>query len=244
MKNLITRILVRSSVLIIFLALTSCASSNVSRYAEENIDLGVQNARNLVNTDGSFADSFENLTQTAKGALLGGAVGAIAGSTTSTIGALPGAAIGVIFGASYGAYIDANSTLEDQLRNRGANLVILGDQVLIVLPSSRIFQTMTAEIKQGSFPTLNLLTIYINRYHKMLVKIAAYTNDTGSERVDFALSDQQARSIAKYLIANGVDARILYASGYGGTHLVSKNTLDWDSSENYRIEITMERLYV
>ncbi len=227
------------------LFLVGCASSNVSRVAEDNIDLGVQNAKNLVAADGSYVDAFDNLTQTTKGAILGGSLGAILGSTYSAAaGFLPGTAIGLIMGASYGAYIDANTTLEDRLKNRGVNVVVLGDQILIVLPSYRIFSTMTASIKQGAYPTMNLVTEYINKFNKMMVKVAGFTNDSGSRRLDIALSDQQARSVAKYLIENGVDSRIIYACGYGGTHLVAGNTPNWEGSDNYRIEITLERLYV
>jgi outer membrane protein OmpA-like peptidoglycan-associated protein len=85
---------------------------------------------------------------------------------------------------------------------------------------------------------------YINRYTKILVKISAYTNALGPKEVDLALSQQQADSISKFLLACGLDARLTYAVGYGGTHLVQKNSYSWGASDNYRIEITLEKLYV
>lgn len=226
-------------------ALTSCASSAVSRDATSNIEYGKQNAQNLVEgaAAGSIADAYQNTSQTTKGVIIGGAVGAITGALTSTIGFFPGTAAGIIMGGAYGRYIDSHATMGDRLENRGATVVILGDQILIVLPSARIFNYMTAEVKQDAYSTLELVTEFINRYKKMLVKVAAYTNDTGSARVDLALSQQQAQSVAKVLLESGVDARLLYARGYGGTHLVEKNTLNWDASDNYRIEITLEKLY-
>lgn len=226
--------------------LTSCAASDASRDTAANIDLGVQNAKNLVNgvANGNIADSYQNTSQTAKGALIGGAAGAITGAFSSGIGVIPGTATGLIFGAAYGSYIDSQTNFDDQLENRGANIVVLGDQILIVLPSARIFNPYTAEIKPSAYSTLGMVAHYINRYTKMLVKVAAYTNDTGSERVDLALSEQQAQNVAKILSASGVNTRLLYAAGYGGTRLVTKNSLDWDESDNYRIEITLEKLYV
>lgn len=224
--------------------LHGCASSDVQRDAASNIDLGVQNAKNLGSSaaNGDIADTYQNASQATKGGLMGGAVGAATGAMSGAVGFLPGAAAGAILGASYGSYIDASTTLADRLDNRGANVIVLGDQILIVIPSARIFNAMSASIKPTAYSTLDLIAEYINGYTKMLVKISAYTNDLGSKRVNLALSNQQAQSVAKYFTASGVDARVLYAAGYGGTRLVDKNALEWDKSDNYRIEITLEKL--
>lgn len=224
--------------------LTSCASSNVSREAAANVDMGVQNAKNLGDSDANIADTYQNSSQAVKGAVLGGAAGAITGALSSSVGVIPGTAIGVIMGAAYGSYIDSNTTLADKLENRGVNIIELGDQILIVIPSSRLFNDTTSTIRPQAYSTLNLVAQYINSFTKMLVKVSAYTADTGVSSVDTSLSKQQAGHVAKALLAEGVDARILYAEGYGGTHLVSKNVDDWDGNDNYRIEITLEKLYV
>jgi outer membrane protein OmpA-like peptidoglycan-associated protein len=228
------------------LIITGCASSAVQRDAAANIDLGVQNAKNLAYnaTDGDIGDSYQNSSQTTKGVVFGGAAGAVAGSLTPGIGTIAGTAAGAILGGSYGAYIDSNASLADRLINRGANIVVLGDQILIVIPSARIFESMTADIKTPAYSTLNLVSEYINQFNKILVKVAVYTEDTGSRSVDMGLSQQQANRLAKTFVANGLDARVLYGAGYGGTHLVRKNSLNWDGNDNYRIEITLEKLYV
>jgi outer membrane protein OmpA-like peptidoglycan-associated protein len=224
--------------------LAGCAASNVSREAAANVDLGVQNAKNLGESDTNIADAYQNSSQAVKGAMLGGAAGAITGALSSSVGVIPGTAIGAILGASYGSYIDANTTLADRLENRGVNVIELGDQILIVIPSARLFNDTTSTIKPQAYSTLNLVAQYINSFAKILVKVSAYTADTGVCSVDLSLSKQQAAKVAKALLAQGVDARILYAEGYGGTHLVTKNSFDWDGNDNYRIEITLEKLYV
>lgn len=223
--------------------LFGCASSGVQRDAAANVDLGIQNAKNLVEGDGDVADSYQNANQTTKGAIIGGAVGAITGSLTTGVGFVPGTAVGAIFGASYGAYIDSTTDKRDRLENRGVSVIVLGDQVLIVLRSARIFEPQTATIKSQAYSTLDMVARYINRFHKILVRVAAYTSDTGSRAGDLALSTQQADHIARYFTAKNVDARILYATGEGGTKLVDDARLDWDASDNYRVEITLERLY-
>lgn len=230
---------------IFYLFIVGCASSNVSREAAGNVDKGVTHTKDMVDgiSETSIADSYGNASQTTKGAIIGGSTGAVAGALTSGVGFLPGAAVGGIFGASYGSYIDSNTNLKDKLENRGVNMIVLGDQILIVIPSARLFDPYTSNLKPQAYSTLDLVTQYVNQYTKMLVKVGGYTNNNSSESVDQALSAQQAQQVAKYLEAAGVDARILYAEGYGGSRLVTKNSEGWDS-DNYRIEITLEKLDV
>ena len=99
--------------------LSACASSNVSRDAAANFDLGAQNARGLYdnasNTD--IGESYQNASQATKGAILGGAAGAVTGVLTSGISIIPVTATGLVLGASYGSYIDSNTSLEDKLEN-------------------------------------------------------------------------------------------------------------------------------
>jgi outer membrane protein OmpA-like peptidoglycan-associated protein len=227
------------------LFMVSCASSDVSRDVSAGVDQGMQNANHLVSGIGSsdLADTYQNTSQMTKGAVMGGAAGVLTGMFSS-VPIVPATAAGAIVGASYGAYIDAHTTLQDQLENRGATVVVLGDQVLVVLPSARLFQSMTAHIKPQAYSTLDLVVRYINRYTKTLVQVAAYTNATGPQSIDLALSQQQAESVVKYLSAAGVDARLLFAIGYGGAHLVERNAFVCDGSDNDRIEITFEKLYV
>lgn len=143
-----------------------------------------------------------------------------------------------------GVYQHSSEAVKDSLQGQGATVVVLGDQILIVIPSSQLFRSGTSTIKPPGYKILSTTVQYINRFNTMLVKVAAYTNDTGSECVDLELSHQQAKNVAKVLLGYGIDARVLFSEGYGGTHLVAKNSLDWDHSANYRIEITLEKLYV
>ncbi len=226
-------------------ALFACASSNVTRDVSSGVDTGVDNAKKLYRSasEGDMVDNLQNTSQATKGAMLGGAAGAATGLASTSVGFVPGTLAGIILGASYGSYIDANASLEDKLANRGVNVIVLGDQILIVIPSARIFDEMTPTINPSAYSTLELVADYINTFNKTLVKIAVYTNDMGSERANLSLSEEQAHKVAKFLLVSGLDARLLVAKGYGGTHLVEKNSKIWDGSDNYRIEITLEKLH-
>lgn len=221
--------------------LSGCASSAVSREAATNVDLGVYNAKRLVFGDRDIAVSYQNTSQTAKGAVIGGAVGALAGGATA-FGAVPGALTGAVFGASYGAYIDSTTNKRDRLENRGVATVVIGDEVMIVIPSALIFDEMTSHVKPQAYSTLRMVAQYINRYTKIGVRVAGYTYDSGNCNIDLALSKQQAEVVKKFLIAENVNARLIYAMGMGSSRLVDTSA-NWDS-DNYRIEITFEKLHV
>lgn len=226
--------------LFIFSMLQACASSTASRTAASSVDDAYLGATKPSEFD--LADSYQNASQTTKGVLIGGVTGGVIGGFTNGIGVIPGSLTGAILGGALGAYIDAHTTLVDKLENRGVKIFVLGDQVLIVLPSNRIFDDTTSNINYSAYTTLDLVAQLIGNYTNMSVKVAAYTNDSGTPQIDRVLSRQQADNVAKALWKRGVNTRLLYAEGYGGTHLVTRNSLDWKCSENYRIEITFEKL--
>lgn len=224
--------------------LQGCASSDMSRNAATSIDnlhYGTQSSLSQAG-NGSVVDTYQNTSQTTKGVMIGGVTGGVVGGLTHGVGAVSGVIIGGILGGALGAYIDAHTTLVDKLENRGVKVFVLGDQVMIVIPSNRLFDGTTPRIRNTSYSTLDLVAQLIGNYTNITVKVSAYTNATGPAAVDLALSQQQAERVARYLWKRGVNTRLLYAEGYGGTNLVAKNSLDWSESDNYRVEITFEKL--
>jgi outer membrane protein OmpA-like peptidoglycan-associated protein len=229
------------SLILCAILLGGCASSNVSRDTSRSIDQGVQHTKDMFSDQGSGDTAFQNTNQETKGALLGGAAGTVTGMTTS-VGAFPGLIVGAVLGASYGRYIDTNTTLRDQLLNRGANVIVLGDQVRIIIPSGRLFNYRSATIDPAADSTFALLARYINQFNKTLITVAAYTDESSPPRAALALSNDQAKIVAKRLIVYGLNARLLYAKGYGDIQPVDPRGTGWNDGDNDRIEITFEKL--
>ncbi len=226
---------------VIFL-LQGCAQSAVSREAASEVDKGFLNMEGGGRS--SLSGTYQNTTQTTKGIILGGAGGAVAGGLTSGVGLFPGAAGGAILGGALGAYIDHYTTLGDQLENRHVKVVILGDQIMVVIPSSEIFDGQTPYLVSSAYSTLDLVAKFISNYANMSVEVAAYTPAVGCAPINSALSREQADTIVKYLWRTGINTRLLYAVGKDGTKQVSNSTVGWNGGENYRIEITLEKLPV
>jgi len=224
--------------------LSACASSEVSRQAASEVDLVSERARSSGNAETpSIVDAYQNASQTTKGALIGGAAGAVTGAIVPGIGVVPGTASGLLLGGMYGAYIDAHTTLQDQIENRNVNVIILGDQVLIVLPSEQVFDDSTPRIRSQAYSTLDKIAALIRSWTTMSVKISAYTGGMRTSHANLQLSQKQAESVEKYLWAKGVNTRLLYAQGYGNSQRIQGECPpDWDAGENDRIEITLEKL--
>jgi outer membrane protein OmpA-like peptidoglycan-associated protein len=223
--------------------LTGCASSSVSRGAADEVDTAYDNTHSFVTQPGMHpAESFQNASQTARGAVVGGAAGAVVGGVAyGTVGLMTGAAGGAVLGGVLGAYIDQHTDIVDRLENRGVKVFILGDQVRIVMPSAWTFKAMTPDIRPEAYSSLDLIAQLIRGFTTMSVKIAAYTNNTGDPRVNCVVSQAQANAIMRYLWPR-VNTRVLSAAGYGGTHLIARNNPNWDEGANYRVEITLEKL--
>lgn len=226
--------------------LQGCASSDAARGAASEADkayLQTDYSLRHIGDSGELTDAYQNTSQTTKGIIIGGALGAAAGSATSGIGAAAGLGLGAIFGGAIGSYIDSHTTLADKLENRHVQVIVLGDQILIVLPSSLLFYENSSNLRADAYETLDMVNQYISRYPNMSVKVAAYTSAAEPESVARVLSQQQADKVARYLWNRRINTRLLYAEGNGGSKLVTANVADW-SSDNYRIEITLEKLPV
>ena len=227
------------------LILQGCASSDVSRNAEHQFNATYQNASSAFDSDSvNVAEAYQGSSQTTKGVLIGGTAGAIVGGVASGwAGVLPGAAGGAIFGGALGAYIDSKASIADQIINRGNKVIVLGDQVLIVLPSTRVFAGYSSNLQPYAYKTLDLVSQLISGYPNMSVKVAAYTGSSGSERVNRSLSQEQANAVMKYLWRTRINTRLLYAEGGDGSKPVTASASDW-AGANYRVEITLEKLPV
>ena len=121
--------------------------------------------------------------------------------------------------------------------------MILCDQIMLVIPSSIPFNEQTSVLRHHAYSTLDLVAEFVNQYPNMTVKVAAYSSAFDPQRINLVLTQEQAEKIIRYLWNRGIDTRLLYAEGYGGINLVTQNTNDW-SSDNFRVEITLEKLPV
>lgn len=228
--------------LLICFLLSSCAASSVSRSAATHVDTVVGDTTPVGIAEGDSSLSYDNYSQTSKGIIVGGAAGAAVGVLTAgSMGIFPGMAGGAVLGGIFGAYIDRHTTLKDQIDNMGGKVLVLGDQLMIVLPSAQLFKDHTAQLQPHAHETLDTVAQLIRGLTTISVRISGYTNATGVPEENCKLSQRQADAVLKYLFPI-INTRVVTGVGYGGTHLIARNNPVWNEGANYRIEITLEKL--
>ncbi|MHC1742734.1 MAG: OmpA family protein [Syntrophobacteraceae bacterium] len=171
----------------------------------------------------------------ATGAVLGQAIGR---DTTSTvIGAVAGAAAGGLIGGAIGNYMDRQEQefRSQMARMEGASVQRYQDNLAITMRSDVLFDVGSARLKPGGMDEVYRVADILNRYPETRVEIGGHTDNTGSERSNFDLSDRRAQSVADALVNAGVNPRRIAARGFGETRPVATNATEAGRQQNRRV---------
>jgi len=100
------------------------------------------------------------------------------------------------------------------------------------------FESGSAVLKAGSKDQLDRLAAILKAYPAVKLKIGGYTDNTGSDVVNNALSSERAEAAKAELISRGIDASRLEAEGYGSQHPVCPaNDTPTCKAMNRRIDV-------
>ena len=125
------------------------------------------------------------------------------------------------------------NSLISSLNSQGISINHTGDEMIFIIPADKIFNTNSANFTSNGKAILSQVAILISMYPNTAIKLAAYTNDSGSPPRDLDLTKQWAKKSAHSLWHAGLDSRLLYADGYGACNNVSQ-----DASINRRLELS------
>jgi outer membrane protein OmpA-like peptidoglycan-associated protein len=123
------------------------------------------------------------------------------------------------------------------LIQHGVKILHVGETITVVLPSDKLFYPDSANINPCFKEVLKVASEYIFCFEKMSVRIAAYSDCMCSPLRNSVLTQVQAQTVAKALWCNGVDARLLYAAGYGPSFPIASNSCSLGRAQNRRVEI-------
>ena len=99
------------------------------------------------------------------------------------------------------------------------------------------FASDSASLRATAYATLDVVAQVLTDHANMSLEIAAHTDSRGDDAHNLELSQQQAESVRKYLIARGVDPSRLTARGYGETRPIEANSTSRGRAINRRIEL-------
>lgn len=136
-------------------------------------------------------------------------------------------------------FYSANFSLVGYKSKDPFNLTVLLQPIEVgnkVILKNIFFDTNKFDIKPDSKPELQKLIDFLTRNPTLHIEVSGHTDNVGSNQLNQALSENRAKAVYQYLIANGIAANRLLYKGYGETQPVVPNDNDEDRSKNRRTE--------
>ncbi|WP_455380103.1 OmpA family protein [Acidihalobacter prosperus] len=184
----------------------------------------------------------KEVSHTAIGAGIGAVAGAIIGNNIGQAGrnTALAATIGAIAGGSVGYYMDQQqAALHRQLQGSGVSVTRRGNNIILNMPGNITFATNQYKIAPHFYRVLNSVAKVLVHYQKTVVNVAGFTDNTGTQAYNQKLSVKRARSVAQYLIAQGVQNARVRVAGYGESHPIASNATARGRAMNRRVTITL-----
>lgn len=179
--------------------------------------------------------------QASKAARYGGGAAAlcgILGALDSREKALRSAAACGIVGAGVGAYMDVQEAkLREQLQGTGVQVVREGNNIRLIMPGNITFQTDSYNLRSNFYPVLNSVGVVLAQYHETTMRVSGHTDNTGSRAYNLELSEKRARSVADYLVTQGVAQTRMYVEGLGFDQPIADNGTAEGRARNRRVEL-------
>lgn len=192
-----------------------------------------------------------SMTNTGKGALIGGgggaAVGAglgalIGGGKGAGIGSAIGAAVGAGAGALIGKKMDKQQKeLQEQLANQ-AKVEQTTDQnglqaIKVTFEGGILFPTGKYTLNPQAKADLTRFAASLQSNPDTNVQILGFTDNTGSFEVNQRLAGERADAVLSYLANSGVSPTRLSAKGIPMADYVASNDTPAGRAQNRRVEI-------
>lgn len=191
----------------------------------------------------------QNMSQreadTAKGAGIGAAVGAVAGVLIgdSKKSAATGAAVGAVGGAIAGnvwskKMEEKRRAMEQSTQGTGVDVTRTADnQLKLNVPSDISFDTGRSAVKPELRSVLDSFATGLAGDPTLRVRIVGHTDSTGSDAINNPLSVDRAQSVRDYLAARGVSASRIETAGRGANEPIADNSSAAGRAQNRRVEI-------
>ncbi|TCS43833.1 OmpA family protein [Reinekea marinisedimentorum] len=197
-------------------------------------------------------DAYTGETQvsnTSKGAIAGGLIGAVIGAATAPKDerakrAIIGAGIGGVAGGGVGYYMDnQEKELREELVGTGVQVKRTEEgSIDLIMPGNITFDVNSSNVQTSFIGTLTSVAKVLKEYENTLVTISGHTDSTGSEQYNQLLSEQRATSVANVILQQGIAVERVAAIGYGESYPIADNSTAAGRAENRRVEITLDAI--
>jgi outer membrane protein OmpA-like peptidoglycan-associated protein len=110
---------------------------------------------------------------------------------------------------------------------------------LVVTMADILFATGKYQLSQNANLALAKLSGVILAHPGLSLKIAGYTDSTGSDETNLKLSGQRADGVRTFLIQQGLNAAMVTSTGMGSADPVASNDTSAGRQQNRRVEIVV-----
>lgn len=182
-----------------------------------------------------------NATKTQKGAVIGGAAGAIGGTIigkaagNKTLGTIIGAAVGGTAGAIIGHDMDKQAE-QIQTQIPGAKVERIDEGIKVEFNEKILFAFSKSDLSDPAKMNLNKLVTILNEYPNTNIEIQGHTDSRGTEEYNMGLSLRRANAVRDYLSSQGIDPSRVTVKGYGETAPAYSNDTPEGMAQNRRVE--------
>ncbi len=198
----------------------------------------------LVTVTGAGFTGCTSLSQTERGAVIGGAGGAAVGAVigrqigSTARGAVIGAAVGGAAGAIIGRQMDEQA--EDLSASiPGATVQRVGEGIVVTFESGLLYPFDSDQLLPEGRTNLNNLAESLREYPETEVLIIGHTDSTGSDSYNQGLSERRASSAANLLATYGIPRDRVRTMGRGETEPIADNATEWGQQQNRRVEVVI-----
>jgi outer membrane protein OmpA-like peptidoglycan-associated protein len=104
------------------------------------------------------------------------------------------------------------------------------------------FDTNKFDLKPESIAELSKIIEFLEENPKVEIELSGYTDNVGDDNYNLDLSQNRAKAVYDYLIANKIRANRLSYKGYGKTSPVSDNKTEEGRANNRRTEFLIKKI--
>jgi outer membrane protein OmpA-like peptidoglycan-associated protein len=205
----------------------------------------------LITISVSSCKTVKNANNKQKGAVIGGAGGAVIGGVLGNNvgkggkgaeGAIIGGVAGTILGGLLGNKMDKQA---QQIENEipGAKVERINDEIKITFDenSGVNFETGKKDLNYESKQNLNKLVTVLKEYPDTDIFVEGHTDNLGSSTSNMKLSQQRAQSVTSYLhYDKGISFNRIKTSWYGEDNPLNDNSTSLKKAQNRRVNILIK----
>lgn len=142
---------------------------------------------------------------------------------------------------SVGSYMDQQeATLREHLAGTGVSVKRVGETIVLSMPGSATFASGSSKVDSQFVPVLDSVAVVLDEFNKTYVDIIGHTDSKGSKEYNQRLSEERARSVARYFESRSVIVERVSADGMGEADPIATNDTREGRAMNRRLEIKLK----